>query len=207
MPYYLLAPLYRFKNAVIVGDVLQLQPIRKNKTNFFDKYEEKLLPYINVEESSAQHYSDMSSDIYELLKGKNSGIILEEHRRCEKSIAAFSNKYVYDNKMKISKKDIEKDFLKNNVCFIDIRGEKNKNNTNYSEIRICKAIVNELLIKYKPEDIGIITPYRNQKLKIIEEVNKDISVVTVHAFQGKGKDVIILSMVVSSINDKKELTL
>lgn len=202
LPYYLISPLYRVKNAVIVGDVLQLQPIRKNKIDIFNKYEDQLLPHLDADVSSAQHYSDMSSEVYELLKGKNSGIILEEHKRCERAIAAFSNQYVYDNRMKISKGNYEKEFLKNNVCFIDIRGEKNKNNTNDSEVRICKALVKELLDKYRPEDIGIITPYKNQKLKIIEEVDKGIVVGTVHAFQGKGKEVIIMSMVTSSVNDR-----
>ena len=202
LPYYLLSPLYRVKKAVIVGDVLQLQPIRKGKINIFNKYEEQLPHYLNADISSAQHYSHMSSDVYELLKKKDSGIILEEHRRCEKAIAAFSNEYVYHGVMDITKENKEKEFLKSNVCFIDIRGEKSKYNTNESEVRICKAIVEELLHEYKPEDIGIITPYKNQKNKISKEVDKNIDVGTVHAFQGKGKEVIIMSMVTSSIDDK-----
>ena len=80
---------------------------------------------------------------------------------------------------------------------IDVRGTKEKN-VNTSEIDICSRIVDKLLEingeDYK-KNIGIITPYKNQVNRLASNF-KDISCGTVHAFQGKEKETIILSLVI-----------
>lgn len=208
MPHYLVGPLFRARRAIIVGDILQLKPVRKQLyPQVFEKYEEKyeLKDIYNLDRYSAQSFANTATDYYELLDHEKIGILLEEHRRCEKNIAMFSNDYVYGNRMKIVKKNEEKELFGTNLTFIDVKG-LNNNYTNNAEVNICKAIVSELQTINSNNQIGIITPYKNQKQLLSNHVkNPNVQCGTVHAFQGKGKDIIIISLVVSSIRDKKGL--
>lgn len=58
-------------------------------------------------------------------------------------------------------------------------------------------------------EIGVIAPYRNQVYKLKEELNRpEIDISTVHKFQGREKDVIVLSTVddiVTSFSDDPNL--
>ncbi|BBF43156.1 DNA helicase [Lachnospiraceae bacterium KM106-2] len=195
-------PLYRFRKAVIVGDVYQLEPIRKTKQKLLEGYDisEELKEKINIDENSVQHAADRNSEVFDKIAGNKVGIILNEHRRCEESIVQFSNVHVYDNALTIIKKDKPKEFLKSNLCMLDIRGSKTSRNVNDSEVKICKRIVEELLMihgeEYKSK-IGIITPYYNQSNRIKSEI-PGVDAGTVHVFQGQEKEVIIMSMVVDN---------
>lgn len=194
-----IGPLYRFRKAVIVGDVFQLEPIHKYKNNLIEttKFTNEIKALVDVNENSIQNAADRSSDVFDLINDQKVGMILNEHRRCENSIVQFSNKYVYGNSLILTKEDQEKPFLKNNLIMIDVRGTKEKN-VNTSEIDICSRIVDKLLEingeDYK-KNIGIITPYKNQVNRLASNF-KDISCGTVHAFQGKEKETIILSLVI-----------
>ena len=53
---------------------------------------------------------------------------------------------------------------------------------------------------FNPEETGIITPYRNQVEALNREIT-DIDAATVHKFQGKEKDNIIISTVDDEISD------
>ncbi len=206
MPYYLLAPLYRSRNAVIVGDEKQLEPIRDAKNKVFEKYLGTLSNSLNANKATAQGLANLATDFHEKNESSGNvvyeGIMLEEHRRCEKSIVQFSNKYVYDNRMIVDKEDEIKEFLEGNVCFIDIRGVKASNHANRSEAKAVAIIVRKLLELYKAEDIAVIAPYRNQVCAIEEELgNNSVKIGTVHSFQGKDKEVVIMSMTISSESD------
>ncbi|MCT4566574.1 MAG: AAA domain-containing protein [Maledivibacter sp.] len=208
MPHYLVGPLYRSRRAIIVGDILQLEPVRKQLyPQVFEKYEEKyeLKDIYNLDVYSAQSFANIATDYYELLDHQKIGILLEEHRRCEKNIAMFSNNHVYHNRMKIVKNNKEKEFFGTNLTFIDVKG-LNNNYTNNAEVNICKAIVSELQTIDSNSQIGIITPYKKQKILLSNHIkNPNVQCGTVYGFQGRGKDIIIISLVVSSIRDKRGL--
>src|SRR5699024_9409536 len=115
------------------------------------------------------------------------GIILEEHRRCEAAIVSFSNQYVYGNRLTIVKKDDDKKLFGNNLIGIDVRGVQTVRNINKQEAIICKKIVEKMVERYGEEarkDIGIITPFRNQKI-YLEKLIKGVTAGTVHTFQGQ----------------------
>ena len=65
----------------------------------------------------------------------------------------------------------------------------------YSQRQI-DVIKNEIIPKYVTDvaETGIIAPYKNQ-IKALEKEFKDIDAATVHKFQGKEKDTIIISTV------------
>ena len=75
-----------------------------------------------------------------------------------------------------------------------VKGNHERNRTNRREIDvICKEVLPALA---DDEDAGIIAPYRNQVNAIIKAIdNSDIAVDTVHKFQGREKDTIILTTV------------
>jgi len=101
-----------------------------------------------------------------------------------------------------------------NVCvFIDTRGkypEKRKKDStswqNPGEAKFIKEILNALVqIGVKTKDIGIITPYDDQCdiLKRYLKRFKDLEIKTVDGFQGREKEIIIVSFVRS--NKKGEI--
>ena len=212
MPHYLVSPIYRAKKALIVGDAFQLQPVRKQKyPQIFEKHERlsNVGKHLDLDSQSAQNLADSNTKYFDTLEGKKIGLMLEEHRRCEENIATFSNKYVYNNKMilKTKNKPSEDKFLGSNLIFIDVRGYKEKDNKNYAESEVIKNIIKSIREKDVDSEIGVITPYSNQQhllRKIVKDENTECG--TVHKFQGKGKDIIIISLVVSSIDDRRGLS-
>ncbi|WP_417203454.1 AAA domain-containing protein [Acetoanaerobium sticklandii] len=212
LPHYLVSPIFRSKKALIVGDAFQLQPVRKQKyPQIFEKHERlsNIGKHLDLDSQSAQNLADSNTKYFDTLDGKKIGLMLEEHRRCEENIAIFSNKYVYNNKMilKTKNKLNEDKFLGNNLVFIDVRGYKEKDNKNYAEAEVIKNIIKSIRERDVISEIGVITPYSNHQhllKKSVKDVNTECG--TVHKFQGKGKDIIIISLVVSSIDDQRGLS-
>lgn len=193
-------PLYRFRKAVIVGDVFQLEPIHKHNNLVIEtsSIDEVYRPLLDINENSVQHAADRGSFAFDKLNGEHVGIVLNEHRRCEESIIAFSNENVYDNSLIMTKKDTEKKLLGSNFSMLDVRGRKSDKNTNEAELIMCEKVIEKLISLHGEEyqkEIGIITPYKNQA-KELEKRFPNIESGTIHVFQGKEKEVIILSLVV-----------
>lgn len=206
LPQYLVGPLYRTKRALIVGDVMQIEPVRPIGDKVINQSEipEEEWGLFDITKNSAQHYADLNSGIFEMMGTQQVGIILEEHRRCEAAIVSFSNQYVYGNRLTIIKKDDDKKLFGNNLIGIDVRGIQTAQNINKQEAIICKQIIEKMVRRYGEEvrkDIGIITPFRNQKT-YLEKLIKGVTAGTVHTFQGQEKRYILFSSVVNqrSIN-------
>lgn len=93
------------------------------------------------------------------------------------------------------------------VVFIDTKGKgkerQRKGSTSYEnplEAKICAWIVKEFIkIGLKPEHIGVISPYDDQ-VSLLTDMLKDtgIEIKTVDGFQGREKEVIIVSFVRSN---------
>ncbi|MBM7645971.1 hypothetical protein JOD45_002196 [Scopulibacillus daqui] len=202
LPHYLVSPLYRSSRAVIVGDIAQIDPVRTISVEMSDlkpDVPESLQDMIDISSNSAQHYADRHSDIYEIMAEERVGVILEEHRRCESSIAAFSNHYVYQDKLTIIKEDNNDKLFANNLVAIDVRGKQTSNNVNEKEAALCEKIVQEFINRFGDHvknDIGIITPFRNQAEYLRNSI-KGIDIGTVHTFQGQEKKYILFSAVVN----------
>ncbi|MGL5437054.1 MAG: AAA domain-containing protein [Lachnospiraceae bacterium] len=211
-PYYVLAPLYRMRRVVFVGDVNQIEPIKVVppgllKEAFAEQLGEERYEWLCLDQSSVQSFAVRASDVCERVEGQPTGVILNEHRRCEESIMAFSNEYIYKNVLKIKDKDKDGKLFGCNLLALDIRGYKNGNNTNDMEIEACKQLVTLYRNKYGDEitkEIGIITPFKKQADKLKTVFGDAIDVGTVHTFQGDEKRFIIFSCVVDDL--KKNLS-
>lgn len=194
------------KNAVIVGDTKQLPNIVPTK----DKIELQEI-FVNYGIDRSYNYVEYSflESLESLLGDKLPVTTLCEHYRCNPAIIGFCNRKFYDNKLIVmtngdGKKSLE---LRTTSDGYHARRQGNsKLNQRQSDI-ICKEIIPNL--NCRPEDVGIIVPYREQ----VHTIKKDlgtlaIDVASIHRFQGREKDVIIFSTVddvVSEFSDDPTL--
>lgn len=182
------------KNAVIVGDLKQLPnvvtgEIKKISDNVFEKYSLKEC-YRYSENSILSSVSSLFENIPKTL--------LREHYRCSPKIIDFCNKKFYNDELIILTEE-------NNSCeplkvYKTVRGNHARGNFNQRQIDI---ILEEVIPKLEDDQsIGIISPYRDQcnELKKIVD-NGNIQIDTVHKYQGREKDIVILSTVSNKIND------
>ncbi len=203
VPYYVLAPLYRMRRAVFVGDVNQIEPIKNVpagllKTKYTQRLGEEQYKRFCLDDASVQSYAGRASDFCETVGSRRGGVILNEHRRCEPAIMAFSNELVYEHVLEIIGEDNHNKLFGSNLVAFDIRGLKAAQHYNRAEIQACKEIIRLFVEKYGEEvkqDIGIITPFSKQASMLRKEI-QDVESGTVHVFQGAEKKYILFSCVV-----------
>ncbi|MFS8002630.1 putative DNA helicase [Helianthus anomalus] len=144
---------------------------------------------------------------------------LVRNYRCHQHILSLPSELFYKGELVACKEDDTlypltwKDYIKNPefpVLFLGVQGvdEREGNNPSWFN-RIEASEVVEVIMNLKDrgiknEDIGVITPYRQQVLKISKalEMNvagSEIKVGTVESFQGQEREVIIVSTVRSTI--------
>ncbi|MBD2846628.1 hypothetical protein IDH44_15620 [Paenibacillus sp. IB182496] len=207
MPHYLCAPLYRARRAVIVGDPEQLEPVRTFTKNLIEHSEvdEARQETTCVLRNSAQDYADRGGIYYERMGEKQKGVILNEHRRCEATIMAFSNRYVYESVLRLMRPDDQDKPFGANLVGFDIRGLKEgQAHRNTAEVAACRTIVDMLVQQFGAEikrEIGIITPFAAQA-KLLRSSLPGIEAGTVHTFQGREKRIILLSTVIDGIHPR-----
>lgn len=184
------------KNAVIVGDLKQLPNVVKNNIKeccsaIFDRY--KLHQGYNFSENS--FLKSVCSIIPNIKQ-----TLLREHYRCHPKIIGFCNKKFYNNELIIMTEDHKEpdtlSIFKTNI------GNHKRNRINQRQIDVA---IQEALPIFKddlPEEIGIIAPYKDQVEAISKQLNNiKIEVHTVHKFQGREKDTIVLTTVDDVVTD------
>jgi superfamily I DNA and/or RNA helicase len=126
-------------------------------------------------------------------------IMLREHYRCHPKIAGFFNQRFYDGKLIIMTKDYnEPDVL---TMYRTAEGNHARGHLNQRQIDVIKTEVLPSLRRRGYHNIGIITPYRKQTSAVISQLGDHYEVATVHKFQGREKDAIILTSVDNVITD------
>ena len=181
------------KNAVIVGDLKQLpnvvsEEFRKQTKNIFKKY--------NISESYSYEDESLLSSITKMYP-KAAKTLLKEHYRCNPKIIGFCNEKFYNNELIILTENNEENPL---TVYKTNKGNHARGSFNQREIDV---ILNEAIPDLKTkESIGIISPYRKQVNTMKSQVDgNEIEVDTVHKYQGREKDIIILTTVANEIND------
>lgn len=182
------------KNVVIVGDKKQLPNVvttldKKRAEEIFSQYQ-ILAAYDFSNHSFLSSLEELMPDIPQTL--------LREHYRCHPKIINFCNQQFYDNQLLIMTDDKnEKDVLR---VFKTNEGNHCRGHENQRQVDV---IVQEILPSISQTDknqIGIIAPYRDQT-NLISKAIPDIQADTVHKFQGREKDVIIISTTDDKITD------
>ncbi|WP_312813000.1 AAA domain-containing protein [Sedimentibacter sp.] len=180
------------KNSVIVGDVKQLPNVVEEEIK---KQSEAIFKDFNISKgyqftnSFLQSVLDVIPDVRQVL--------LREHYRCHPKIINFCNQKFYRGELIIMTDDNSEENVL--VAMKTVKG--NHEREHYSQRQI-DVIMEEVLPSLQTElsKISIITPYRNQ-VEAIDKQLEEIDVATVHKFQGREKDVIIISTVDDKISD------
>lgn len=182
------------KNVVIVGDLKQLPHVVTNETKDLIQ-----IVYNQYKVDEAYHYdNNLLLSITKVFKDVPK-TLLKEHYRCNPKIIGFCNKKFYNDELIVLTK-VKNENESPLVLFNTAEGNHARGKYNQRQIDV---ITNEILPNLNNSSIGIISPFRKQVNKINEEYknNKEIEVDTVHKYQGREKNIIILSTVV---NDKDE---
>ena len=131
--------------------------------------------------------------------------ILKEHYRCHPDIINFSNRFFYDNILRVKTEQLND----GGIEFISHNGDCQKPPDNRSWINEEEIIlvIDKLLNLKKSlscKDIGVVTPFRAQAMEIKNRISKlesftendliNLTIDTAHKFQGDEKKVMIYSL-------------
>lgn len=180
------------KKVVIVGDTKQLPPVVTEDTKIKAK---AIFDSFAVDEGY-QYENSFLQSVLKVMPGVTQ-TLLREHYRCHPKIVNFCNQKFYRGELIVMTKDYDED----NVLSVIKTVVGNHQRDHYSQRQI-DVIKKEILFKYNlnPEETGIIAPYKNQVEALMREI-PGIEVATVHKFQGREKENIILSTVDDEISD------
>lgn len=178
------------RNAVIVGDRKQLpnvvnEDIKKRTDTIFKAFK---LPegYSFAGNSFLKSICSILPNVPQTL--------LREHYRCHPKIIGFCNHKFYNNELIVMTEDKgETDVLS---VYKTVAGNHEREHFNQRQIDVIRKEVLSGLQQGDLNDIGIIAPYNAQVNAIKTQLNSDkIDAATVHKFQGREKDTIILTTV------------
>lgn len=180
-----LVPIIRGENLMLVGDPQQLNPVI-----LLDEVTNRRLM---KEYSIPNEYDYRLNSIYKVYLASDSvsdEILLHNHYRCDPRIIGFNNKKYYNSLLNIKAEAREADPL----VYVEVDNKDQAvKNTSVSEV----ASIVEYVKANKEKNIGIITPFVNQKEMINNALKENglnnITCGTVHSFQGDEKDVVLFS--------------
>ena len=179
------------RNAVIVGDKMQLP-------NVIEESKKKLVQDLFSKTGLPEGYNFVHSFLssLELVLPDTPQTLLREHYRCHPKIINFCNQQFYGGKLLVMTEDKgEQNVLE---AVKTVPGNFCKDHYNQRQIDVIK---NEILSKYTEEEksnLGIIAPYNNQ----VDELKRQLpglDAATVHKYQGREKNNIIISTVDNEI--------
>lgn len=184
-------------NAVIVGDLKQLPNVVDAKTEeavgaIFARY--------SIGESYRYSTNSFLSSICSLYP-KIPQTLLREHYRCNPLIIGFCSKQFYGGELVSMKKD---DSVYAPIQVVrTVRGNHARGALN---VRQVEVVVQEIIPALEEEftDIGIIAPYNRQvdalRASLVSS-GRNYVAATVHKFQGRENDAIVLSTVDNQVSE------
>ena len=185
------------RNAVIVGDLKQLP-------NVVDQHTEEVVSAIFAKYGIAEAYRYSTNSFLSslcTLYPKIPQTLLREHYRCDPLIIGFCSKQFYNGEL-IPMKKSESEFSPIRVVKT-VKGNHARGTVNYRQV---DTITQEILpvLEEQFTDIGIIAPYNNQVNALhdaLMESGRSYVAATVHKFQGRENDAIVLSTVDNQIQE------
>ena len=189
------------KNAIIVGDTMQLPNVvteeNKETLNFIANACLIKPEYDCANMSFLQSVCKVIPNVPQTL--------LREHYRCHPRIINFCNQKFYGGDLVIMTRDKGEEDV---ICAIrTAKGNHSRSHMNQREIDVIKEEVLPNL-SYETDEIGVIAPYNKQVDAVKSALEEDIDVATVHKFQGREKDAIIMTTVddvITSFSDDPNL--
>ncbi|MDD4781958.1 MAG: AAA domain-containing protein [Tissierellia bacterium] len=189
--------LYCSKNLVVVGDSRQLQQIDEER--LFEE-SDKLAQQLDIPSSYRYSGNSILKSVKDTVKNVPV-TLLKEHYRCAPDIINFCNKMFYNGELVAMTHNSDKHI----EIIKTVEGNharKNPFGTGLYNQREIDEIEN--LIKTSSSNkIGVISPFKYQAELINNKFSSQIEADTVHKFQGRQKDEVILSFVVNSLDQNQ----
>jgi hypothetical protein len=192
------------RNLIIVGDLKQLPQIVDEKIK--DKLDDWDIP---------QGYDYFKQSILSsflcLYPEGMPRVILKEHYRCHPRIIQFCNQKYYGGEL-IPFTDpnscqvplmLYKTSEGNHMRMVTHGSGDERGRYNQRELDVIKKEVLKN-VALASDDVGLATPYRHQVRKASSYLSEDIKSDTIHKFQGRENDVIIMSTVLDSSGSGKK---
>ena len=185
------------RNAVIVGDLKQLPNVVDNRT-------EEIVSAIFAKYGISEAYRYSTNSFLSSLCKLDKSIpqtLLKEHYRCDPLIIGFCSKLFYNGEL-IPMTKSESEFAPIRVVRT-VKGNHARGTVNHRQVA---TVVQEVLpaLEERFNDIGIIAPYNGQVNALraaLNEAGKEYVAATVHKFQGRENDAIVLSTVDNQIKE------
>ncbi|AZV93040.1 hypothetical protein CBF45_04280 [Bordetella sp. J329] len=216
--------LARSERAIMVGDPMQLEPIRILSQPMTESLRER---HFQNRDTLYEAMSPMLATAYHRAAGTMSGapgelgssIVLDEHRRCQPAIAdlfiaiaGYRGVHVMTSPPAPAIAQAFERMGSHPLMFYGVEGRAGTQvNTNLDEQEAIGAVLDKLEeAGYDlKRHVGIITPYANQKRALIRlhgtrlaHTDDNNRIGTVHQFQGTGFEVIIYSPVIFRPQDR-----
>ena len=226
-------PILQGKKAILAGDHLQLPPTIKSKNaeyvlsyTLFDRmistYGNKVTRLLDTQYRMNEKIMKFSSqELYEdkliadeTVKNHTLKDLIMQRYKDDKNILDEINSLddfgIFDKPLVL--------LNTSGLEFFETKDPETLSSFNVGETDLCKRMVDYLKDKLKAEnkDIGIITPYSAQVANLSNKITQDdyrgLEISTVDGFQGREKEIIILSLVRSNqknqvgfLSDKRRL--
>jgi len=204
--------LYRSKQAVVIGDPLQLPQI----TQISQSDENHFLRRNQVDGMENNHLRYSEKSIYDAARRvapPAAYTFLSSHYRCHPEIIQFANSsHWYEDRLEIFT-DVRRlkrpAFWKRGVEWVQVSSRmtmsSNKDFLLAEEVKKAAEVVKVLLEKHKYEGtVGVVCPHRKMVNRIRDQIEKSVDVrllqsanfeaQTAHGFQGDERDVIVYAM-------------
>lgn len=207
--------IFRSKRVLVVGDQRQLEPVPPIPSSLDDylhaQVPESVRRYSRATSNSVQSLVDQNAVIGTSLPESGNasetwvGLPLIEHRRCEEPMFSVCNQIAYGGMMQYATTYQPLRAVLSSSCWIDIKGVASDKHWVAEQGHACAALL-EYLVDASPQlSSFVITPFRrvSERLNsVIREVkaSKTPSILdsasrlvgTIHTFQGREADVVIL---------------
>ncbi len=193
--------IWRSQRCIIIGDTLQVPPIVTMPLGLERTLRERYgLEDICWEPSghSVQFLADRITPIgtYVEIEGSHiwTGIPLRAHRRCNDPMFSIANTIAYNGQMVKVTQDAKMD-IHFDTCWIDVRGRTVANgNAVKEEVDVLKEVIDKILSTGYKDELYVISPFRTVAKHCTEtfENKKQVVCGTIHTFQGKEADIVLL---------------
>lgn len=182
------------RNVIVVGDLEQLPPVTKNLTDAPTAPDPVFDYRRSVLSSIIDRYSDQVPRV-----------MLREHYRCDPDIIGFCNRKFYGGQLipytrsatKFAPMTVVRTAPGNHMRHIYGDDDpKSKGRSNEREIDVIqREVLPWISADIPPHEVGVTTPYRRQADKATDALIESIESDTVHKFQGREKDAVIMTTV------------